>query len=151
MCRPGPRPPQGRTDEAFRLLEGVLRDARSDDARALHLPDPFHEACALYELAVLQINRGGFHEAERLLRDLGTARGGFAFETVLQYRFKAARDYVQQQLKGGGGAGKQGGGGGAAGQGEQQRGNKQAGGKVVEAADGVGSHGGVAPLEAPGS
>lgn len=39
-------------------------------------------------------------QAERLLKDLGSARSGFSFETVLQYRFKAARDYVQAQLRG---------------------------------------------------
>lgn len=83
----------------------MLRDARGEDAKALNLPDPFHEACSLYELAVLQINQGGYHEAERLLRDLGSARSGFSFETVLQYRFKAAREYVHQQMRGGGGRG----------------------------------------------
>lgn len=41
-------------------------------------------------------------QAERLLRDLDSARGGFSFETVLQYRFKAAREFVTQQLKQGG-------------------------------------------------
>lgn len=88
----------GEMAEAQRHLQAVIHSVTSASGREHKLPDPFHQALGQYELAIVHMNSRAFMEAEGALKEMVAAPAGYSFESMLQYRFKAARDYVKVEL-----------------------------------------------------